>query len=286
MFRSYNEEGIINTVQKGIGSQSESRHTTTPPAHKESLAQDIFDFGFTLLQCAVGDFSMYDLTGQITLENLKIMLNSKALKKYAQNSCCLLHSEEFVRRIIGSINTPNDSATLKKKIMTNSFMVRSPRNGDKKARESIQMSSHIPLIEVLTAGNRFSEDFVDFLCNCLKLDEHQRMGATDLLNHNFLGENHICKGPVVSVKEFMRLRSKENDIIKVGAEKISSEHLEKFSEALGVVFLNRDVKEKCEGLLNKEVTSKFDDKKIVDLADELEVSPRRLWNRLKYVVNN
>jgi len=241
-----------------------------------------------LLQCALGDFSTYDPSGLLTLENLKGLLDSRPLKKHFPNTCCILHSEELVRKLLETSNTSfNNKNASKKKIITNSFLVRSPRASDLKTAQSTFSSNlHIPLLDALKARNNFSDGFVDFLCNCLQLDEQQRMRAGDLINHEFLSEKHKCNGPSVSVREFLRAEAKENELAKNLAETFTENHLEKFTEALSVVFLNKNVQDKFEKMLKKDPSQRLDDDKIQELANELEVSPKKLWNHIKACISD
>ncbi len=242
-----------------------------------------------LLQCALGDLSMYDPTGLLTLENLKNVLDSRALKKASPNACCLLHSEEIVRKLVSSANNSYNNTTVKKKVITNSFMLRSPKASDLKSpthSNSSGSSLHIPLLEALKMGNRFSEQFIDFLCNCLKLDEGSRMNDRELLCHNFLSEDHSCKGPNISLKEFLKIGVKDHIDHKQVIANIKHNHLEKFTEALNVVFLNGSVKEKFLRMLKKDPLQKLEEKKIQELAQELEVSPTSLWQHVQTCIRD
>ena len=284
-FNRAHEDAIVSTVQK-VGGNPDQKHPNSFTPFKESQAQDIFDFGYVLLQCALGDFSMSDPTGILTLENLKGLLDSRALKKHSQNACCLLHSEELVRKLLSSANNSYNNTTVKKKIITNSFLLRSPRATDIKNPSQSAPSLYIPLLEVLTTGNRFSEEFEDFLCCCLKLEESKRIKARDLLNHSFLSEDHNCKGPNISLKEFLKIVVKENESSKHVVTNFTQNHLEKFTEALSVVFLNKNVQDKFERMIKKDPFQKVDDKKIQDLANELEVEPNKLWEHVKTIMSD
>ena len=229
---------------------------------------------------------MSDPTGILTLDNLKGLLDSRALKKHSQNACCLLHSEELVRKLLSSANNSYNNTTVKKKVITNSFLVRSPRAaGDMKNPSHSAPHMYVPLLEALTTGNRFSEEFEDFLCSCLKLEENQRIKARDLLNHNFLSEDHICNGPNISLKEFLKIVIKDENSKHV-VSNITQNHLEKFSEALSVVFLNKNVQDKFERMIKKDPFQKVEDKKIQELANELEVSPDKLWEQVKTCISD
>jgi len=281
-----NSQEESNSQKNWVNSDQKLPSTTT--AIKESLAQDIFDFGYLLLQCAIGDFSIYDPSGLLTLENLKTLLDSRALKKHSPNACCILHSEELVRKLLeSSSGALGSKSSSKKKIITNSFLVRSPRASDLKTAQSTFSSNiHIPLLDALKTGNRFSDSFADLLCNCLQLDEQHRMRAGDLINHEFLSEKHKCNGPNISVREFLRAEAKENEHAKNLAESFTESHLEKFTEALSVVFLNKNVQDKFEKMLKKDPSQRLDDAKIQDLANELEVSPKKLWNHIKACISD
>lgn len=237
-----------------------------------------------LLQIALGDLSIYDPSNTLTLDSLKNLLNAKNFKKQAASNCCLLHSEDAVRKLLISPHgSHNNIAATKKKVGNKEILVKTPKSSSLKEEGTVS-NQYIPLIEALTMGGQFSEGFVDFLCSCLRLDENQRLRSEDLLDHEFLMEEHKCSGPVISVKDFLKMRVKENKPTgKNILDTESEEHLEKFSEALGVVLLNKDVQEKFEEMVKKETSN---DKKINEIANELVVSPKHLWGKIKICINN
>ena len=65
---------------------------------QSNFSQDIFDYGFMLLQCAIGDFSFYDSSNLLTLENVKLAIKRLHAQRRSSRTCCLIHSEGIVRK--------------------------------------------------------------------------------------------------------------------------------------------------------------------------------------------
>lgn len=209
----------------------------------------------------------------LTLENIKQALQKLSHKKKS-DACCLIHSEEFIRRAL----TPNGPR-------------RSHKNGRRyKVAEEIDSSfssdtPYMSLSDILISMNRFSEGFMSFLCSCLQLNGERRPKAEDLLHNRFLSELHRTKGPQVSFKEFIGLDHKEvGDVLKT-IQNEDDKGFRRLGEALRVVFLNRNVKEKFDQMLTKTGKNELEGQKISELASELGMSIRRLKKKLNDCLN-
>jgi serine/threonine protein kinase len=239
------------------------------------MAQDIFDFGLTLLQCAIGDLTFVDPSFTFTPENVKVAVDSITAKKNYKTSCCIFHSEELIRKSLGLINSSNGS--FRKKILTNNFSIKSP-NPQVNSFKSSSGATHpsCSFLSLLNLGGRFSDSFIDFLCCCLKIDPAQRADASVLLNHEFLSSNHKCQGPILALPDLIRLEHGSTQL----RTPIAKKHLDKFMEALNVVFLNREVKQQLDAIVER-AEKRTEDKRVQDLANELGVSANNLFERLK-----
>ena len=254
------------------GQFDEDSQSSSSFSHQKDLAQDIFDFGFLLLQCALGDLSTYDLNNLITLENVKNVISSLSSQKKT-DACCLLHNEELVRKLI-SINAPH--ITSSKKVEESYGRKRIQLLEDLNLNQSFYPDApYLSLHEVLST-NRFSEAFISFLCSCLKLDAEQRCSAENLLEHEFLNEYHETCGPQVSFQEVLKLVKSSNR----GLENEQEKEMNKIGEALRMVFLNRHVKDKFDLMVSRSNKGELDEKRVMELAGELGVSARKLKKKL------
>ena len=236
------------------------------------------------MQSAIGDFSLYDPSHILTLDNIKKALELEKTTKQSSNVCCILHSEDIVRKIIErcSIKRPRPTLVKHKSAPDNSPHTSFKAIG--KIYEISPPSMYIPLLEILTTGNRFSKAFIDFLCSCLKIDDFLRANSQSLSSHPFLDEDHLSNGPDISMKEVLKTMKKKDGSIST-RENLGESHLEKFTESLEVAFLNKEVQEKFEHMIKEESAQKVDDRKIIDLANELEVSPKKLWDHISLCVS-
>jgi len=136
-------------------------------------------------------------------------------------------------------------------------------------------------LSLLTEHNRFSESFVDFLCSCLKIDPEQRVTGEVLLSHEFLSESHVNFGPNVSVSEILQMCNVQQYQGKDVAERVMNQQLDKFCEALKVVFMNKEVKEKFEEMVKRTPGRVVEEKKLAELASELDMTVTQIWEGMK-----
>jgi len=232
----------------------------------KNYSQDMFDLGFLLLQCALGDFNLYDPSAIFTLKNIKTVIENPGFKRsLKKNACCLLHYEAAVREAIG-------------------FMpgVQAPGlKGKVPLKEKNSTFSYIPLLELLQSGNHFSEGFTDFLCTCLRFDYTQRLDTQVLLAHDFLRENYRLQGPSVSINELMKIEIKDFETFDANpVQGLAENHLDKFIEGLKIVLLDKSIKLKFEAIVHLNYKTETTEKRIAELAEELGLPTLRLYDSL------
>ncbi len=90
-----------------------------------------------------------------------------------ENICCVIHSEEFLLEYSNSLES------------------------DRTKRDKIDTSKIIQYIKLLK--ERFSLQFINFLCICLKLSHSKRAVISDLINHSFLTNSNNKDNRTVSI---------------------------------------------------------------------------------------
>jgi hypothetical protein len=221
-----------------------------------------------------------DLNGSLTPENIKLALDSMMVKKNRGSACCLLHSEGIIKKALGFI-TNSANNFLRKSVLKNNFSVK-----HNTMRESVQNRLHntISIFDLLTTCHRFSDSFIDFLCSCLKLDPSQRPDPKALLNHEFLSDNHHSLGPLVTLNDIVKIQDVDVNVITEYTAQMSNAQVDKFCEALHVVFLNKEVRQKFDMISSRNPIKNAEDRKIVEVANEIDVPPHLLWEKLVQTV--
>ena len=178
-------------------------------------AQDIFDFGFMLLICAVGGMEFFE--SQEFSEKLKIFMDDLAKKSNEKSKyCCIIHNEDIISSI---------------KLLSSNIDVNNKLNGSVKIKPK-----HFNIMDFLTS-NKFSKDFISFLCSCLKFDALERGTIKSLLNHSFLVNNKENKGPGISLAEILKisLQCTKTYVLPPEYQAASERQLDRVIEALSVV---------------------------------------------------
>ena len=242
-----------------------------------NYSQDIFDLGFMLLQCAIGDLSLYDTSNLLTLKNIRTVIENPAFKKsLKKDACCLLHNEGIVRnamKFTPGINLPSN----KSKSSSDSLSTKANSKSSSLNDAHYQMS----LMEILNFGNRFSKGFLDFLCNCLRFDHVHRLDTQILLSHEFLSDGYQCHGPKITVHDLMRIENKsEESVNHKDIDGIARKHLEKFIEALKTVLLDKNMKTKFESIVQLNLKTETTQKRIMELAYELGLPTQKVHDKL------
>ena len=230
-----------------------------------SQAQDVFDCGFMLLLCAVGGLEFFE--SQDFSEKLKIFIDD--LNKKSQDKskyCCIIHNED----IISSIRLPSNENH--NKLNTT--------QSNNKAR-----TKHISILDFLTS-NKFSKEFISFLCSSLKFDMAERGTLKSLLAHPFLLNSKENKGPGVSLPELLKisLQWTKSYILPAEYQGASERQLDRLIEALNVVLPN------CEKVGGEIKDYSFleglnaGSAVVSELAQDLGLPAGKIWKRIEGLI--
>ena len=228
-----------------------------------------------LLQCAIGDSGLFDNSDIFTLKNIKTVIENPGFKKaLKKNSCCLLHHEEIVREAIGFM--PGVASKSKANLHIKGIQF----------SNVLSSSTQLSLLELLTQNGRFSKNFIDFLCLCLRFEHTQRLDTQSILTHEFLSENHRCNGPLVSLSELFKTEIKDAASLGVKyAEGMAENHLDKFIEALKIVLLDKGIQLKFEAIVHLNRKTETTERRITDLAHEFGLTTTKLYDKLAMALN-
>ena len=232
---------------------------------QQAIAQDIFDFGWLILKCAVGDMEFFG-EADFSLK-LKIFLdeyNKRPEEKH--NHCCVLHDED----LIASINPAfPDYDSVKAKL----------KKANRKEKFELRFK------DLLSASN-FSQNFLDFLCGCLRFNPYERFTTSSLLNTSFIKSNK-SRGPSASLAELLKLNTHANkDVILPAQYQAASEkHLEKLSSALSMIWSQSSVMSKSNDDDDADIRRlqymNANSMAIQDLAFELGLPAAKVFQKLK-----
>ncbi|CAD8112638.1 unnamed protein product [Paramecium sonneborni] len=172
-------------------------------------ANDIWKLGWLILNCAIGTLEFHPKAQQI-YEGSRIILQE--ITKYIdqfKGTCCLLHSEIKVIQFVES----------------NSKIVNEP--------------SKLTILDFLPS-DKFSVEFIHFLCCTLKIDPRQRLQIEQLLVHQWLTSGKECKGPNVYLKELLSISNAWNAFLPEKYQGQGLQKLERLCEALCLVLQNSE----------------------------------------------
>ena len=258
---------------------------TTKPHHPQQLSSDIFDLGYMLLSCALGDLNLYDRTGFYDLSNLQsLMKGIHSQGRQIKNSCCLLHSEQELRKYHFERSLVAKSEE-QKITLKNNFAQKQQDNSEPDYNTGRRPFT---LLELLSINNRYSDSFIDFLCNCLQITPGSRLEARSLLDHEFLSSTHMSSGPLMSFSE-LTLTNKKDAGLSGSSEKIHEEHLTKVIEAVKIVLLNRGARDKMAKYINVnliEHPQSREYRKLYELANELKMPISKVLARFRNEIFN
>lgn len=185
--------------------------TLTLNTHGNTPNNDIFEIGLILLYCAIGDIELFDCnagSGDLKKNSdemketmflksdtnfflndrkkeLKTEENMEFDKEIIGSSCCLLHLlwECCEEKKVGDY--------LKKRHSSKFFKSFSRKNG---------------IFMKIILQKRFSKEFIDFLCCCLRFEQKNKVDIEIMMDHSFFNSN-IEKGNNISLKEIVRISS-------------------------------------------------------------------------------
>ena len=138
-------------------------------------------------------------------------------------------------------------------------------------------NENLTLIKYFTK-NRYSDEFLDFLCCCLRFSEESRPSLNELQNHPWMNSKSIPKSAVVSLKELIQISNQWRQIVPVECQGPAEKQLERICEAMiAVLPCCSNFEETIDTLLtNKE--------SVRELALDLGLELDKVWNKLKEVI--
>ena len=233
-------------------------------------AQDIFDCGFMLLICAVGGLEFFG--SQEFTEKLKFFMEDFNKKPNEKSKyCCIIHNEDF----ISAIKLPNTSADVNTK-----------PNGVSKSKEILK-PKHISILDILTS-NKFSKEFVNFLCSCLKFDVFERGTIKILLNHAFLVNNKESKATGISLPELLKisLQWTKTSILPLEYQVASERQLDRVIEALNVVLPTCEKFDGAGALKDYTLLENLNSGSVViqELAQDLGLPYAKIWKKIEALI--
>jgi len=250
----------------------------------QTFSSDIFDLGHLLLTCALGNLEFFDPSGFYSLENLKSLKDLvPSYRRHTKNFCCVLHNEEELRRWFCELSpTRKLRETGQKAPLTNNFALKSPKNQDSNSSSSKRTPSPVSLLDLLRRNNRFSDSFIDFLCNCLQIESNSKPSTKSLLDHEFLSETHTSHGPILSLSELLSTSRKHQE--NKQSNSINEEQLTRVTDAMKIVLMNREIKEKLAKYSHNELyenKASREYQKLTTLATELGVPLSSLIDKFR-----
>ena len=167
-YRESHKTGLYNQVHQNSVLDQEFLQEKCSDNFEKYKDQDIFDFGFTLLICMLDPLHhLYNNTNFLTIETLHQLIEIIHSKKtLAKDICCVLHSEEKLRKIASNINIcypKNLSLTILRAPLTNNFHFSSPRQLSKTLNINTSSYEIKPTISILKEQNRYSESCLDLV---------------------------------------------------------------------------------------------------------------------------
>ena len=223
-------------------------------------AQDIYNFGFLLLICAVGGLEFFESSELI--EKIKTYLdeNTNKMDETSTKICCLIHDEE-------KISNMRSSSEHKKPFSM---------AGEKKIK-------HITIKDFLKA-NKLSKEFINFLCLALRFDPHQRATIKDLKLHPFLTNPKDSGGASVALSELIKISAlwTKNSVLPLEYQVASEKQLDRVCEALSVVLPNGVHSNDAEMREYHKLELLCRDKSAVqELAEDLGLPVEKVWARIE-----
>ncbi len=194
------------------------------------FSQDVFEFGYLMLLCAVGGLDFYEPNE--FADKLKLFFEELNKKPQERSKyCCVIHNEE----IISSIKNFEESLFTNKPVRVQKGNNNNNIIIDNKASKN--NASQINIHDFLTQN--FSKDFVKFLCSCLKFDPNERPTIKNLLSSPFV-KSQETRGPAVTLPELLKISIQwnKNLVLPLEYQGPSERQLQKVCEALAVVLPN------------------------------------------------
>ncbi|CAK57467.1 unnamed protein product (macronuclear) [Paramecium tetraurelia] len=207
--QSLYDPSILETPSLWSKAPSEKYHFPIQDDFILERANDIWKLGWLILNCAIGTMEFHPKAQQI-YEGSRIILEE--ITKYVdqlKDTCCLLHSELKVIQFVEQ----------------NSKIFNEP--------------TRITILDLLPP-DKFSAEFIQFLCSTLKIDPRQRLFTEQLLQHSWLTGGKECKGPNVQLKELISISNAWNTFLPEEFQGQGAQKLERLCDALCLVLQNSE----------------------------------------------
>jgi len=129
--------------------------------------------------------------------------------------------------------------------------------------------------------NKFSKEFLDFLCKCLQFKEAERATISDLIKHPWIKEKTNFKTPEVTLQELIMISNQWRlSSLPIQFQGPSEKQLDRVCEAMASVIPSCENYEKI--LL---MYLKGDETVAKELATDLGMDEKRVWNQIKKAIS-
>ncbi|KAL4431841.1 hypothetical protein ABPG74_015281 [Tetrahymena malaccensis] len=147
--------------------------------HQNQKAQiqkqdDVFRLGMLVLSCAIGSFDIIENVS-LLYECIHKLLDDQNKPDPQYRVCCILHAEDILQQMMDE------------KLKINS----------KKQRINLSINN-------LLTTNRFTKEFLDFLCQTLRFNYQSRSTLANLKQHPFLSKEVIPKGVNINITDLLK----------------------------------------------------------------------------------
>ncbi len=211
------------------------------PASKATLyKQDIFDLGSLLFISALGGLEIIDSS------------EFERVAAKCSSSCCVLHCTE------------DKSASA-------SASASAGGSGNPKVVGALLLSQYF-------TTRRYSPEFLDFLCKCMKFNELERAGLDELESHPWLTGKVEMHSAIVSLLELIQISNQWRQAVPPTEYQGPAEkQLDRVCDAMTAVL---PCCENYEAITTAFVTGKVEKAVAMELAVDLGLDLNKVWTRL------
>jgi len=245
---------------------------------REGISQDVFDFGYLMLTCALGGLELFDTDGFVS--KLRALLAEIEKKPQERNKyCCLIHNQELISSVV--LQNADEDIFLNKPVKVQ-------RNNTITFEKSPKKQTILSIKDFLTCNN-YSKDFIDFLCSCLKFDPNKRGSLRSLFTSRFLQDSH-SRGPNTSIHDLIKISTQwnHNNPLKPEIQGPSEGQLKKLCDALAMVLPNCHQTSQDPKSNKLEILKKLNSRshRIRSLSSELGLPASKVWESISKVLDS
>lgn len=129
---------------------------------------------------------------------------------------------------------------------------------------------------------RYSQNFLDFLCKCLRFSETDRSSVEQLQHHPWITSKADLKGPLVDLKELIQIGNQWRHSANPSEYQGSAERqLERLCEAMVSVL---PCCEDYDGIVERFSKGQIDDEAVKELALDIGLDVEAVWKQLMKVI--